>query len=123
MEQAKPVVRIVIAQPSVIEGGDVYNTVHALKRLGSDVELEIVRDAGSCIALCRQGAVDLVDSGSTPGATVIITDTDATVASAAPSRPIAGKPNFPNISTQLPNTLHALAIAEATKTIPDLCRP
>ncbi len=60
MKQAEPVVRIVIAQPSAIEAGDVFDTIHALKRLGSDVELEIVRDAGSCIALCRQGAVDLV---------------------------------------------------------------
>lgn len=34
-------------------------------------------------SIVSQGAVDLVDSGSTPGATVIITDTDATVASAA----------------------------------------
>jgi two-component system NtrC family sensor kinase len=60
VKQAEPVVRIVIAQPSAIEAGDVFDTIHALKRLGSDVELEIVRDAGSCIALCRQGAVDLV---------------------------------------------------------------
>jgi two-component system NtrC family sensor kinase len=60
VEQAKPVVRIVVAQPSAIEGGNVYDTIRALKRLGSDVELEIVRDAGSCIALCREGNIDLV---------------------------------------------------------------
>ena len=34
-------------------------------------------------SIVSQGAVDLVDSGSTPGATVIVTDTDATLASAA----------------------------------------
>ena len=60
MKQTEPVVRIVVAQPGGIEGGDVFDTIRALKRLGPDVELEIVRDAGSCIALCREGSVDLV---------------------------------------------------------------
>jgi len=60
VRQAKSVVRIVIAQPSVTEAGDGYDTMRALKRLGADVELEIVRDSGSCIAVCREGNVDLV---------------------------------------------------------------
>jgi len=60
VKQAEPVVRIVVAQPVAIDGGDALDTIRALKRLGSDVELEIVREAGSCIALCREGSVDLV---------------------------------------------------------------
>jgi two-component system NtrC family sensor kinase len=60
VKQTEPVVRIVVAQPSAIEAGDAFDTIHALKRLGPDVELEIVRDAGSCIVACREGAVDLV---------------------------------------------------------------
>jgi PAS domain S-box-containing protein len=58
--QAESIVRIVVAQPSEIDKGDAYDTIRALKRLGSGVEIEIARDAESCIDLCREGAIDLV---------------------------------------------------------------
>ncbi|MHC4341750.1 MAG: PAS domain-containing protein, partial [Planctomycetota bacterium] len=60
MRQAEPVVRIVVAQPGAIESGRVDDAIQALKRLGSGVEIEIARDAAGCVALCRQGTVDLV---------------------------------------------------------------
>jgi len=60
VDHASSVVRIVVVQPetfSLGEGGDVAS---ALRRIGPGVVIEIVHDAGRCLAVCREEPIDLV---------------------------------------------------------------
>jgi len=58
VKQTDRPVRIVVAQPRVLEGG--VDLVAALRRLGAGFEAEVVTDAERCIECCSAGEVDLV---------------------------------------------------------------
>ncbi|MCG8592231.1 MAG: PAS domain S-box protein [Proteobacteria bacterium] len=73
MESAVPLVRIAVAQPSA-PAGVATDTLHALRRLGGEVELELVRDAAGCLAATERAEIDLVvvDSDLGPGVSEIL---------------------------------------------------
>ena len=72
LDAVGPVARIVILTPEVVAGGSASDgrhlgvagpardTVAALNRLAGEIELEVARDASSCLAASRSAHVDLV---------------------------------------------------------------
>jgi PAS domain S-box-containing protein len=61
LTQTSRVARILVALPSLREAGnDLLGIVPALRRLGPELQLEVVASAASCVARVARGDVDLV---------------------------------------------------------------
>jgi len=60
VEQARPAIRIVVAQPAEPALGAALGTVEALRRLGGEAEISLVRGASACAECCAEAEVDLL---------------------------------------------------------------